>query len=311
MIHHQQKIQHSNDRKMKNFRELLSSKELSFLMEAHNGLSARIVQKTGFSAIWASGLSISSAMGFRDSNEASWTQVLETVEFMADNTDIPILLDGDTGHGNFNNFRMLVKKLCHIGVAGVCIEDKVFPKTNSFIGTKQRLADVDEFCGKIKAGKDTQLHESFSIIARIESLIAGLGMDDALKRAYAYHEAGADGLVIHSKNKDADEVLEFARLWNNRCPLILIPTKYYNTPTEDFRKVKASAVIWANHNLRSSFSIMQKTCKTIYEEESLVNIEKNVATVNEIFSLFDYEELAKAEEYYLSNHAIRGAHNAC
>ena len=115
-------------------RQLLLSPDLSFLMEAHNGLSAKIVEEAGFQGIWASGLSISASLGVRDNNEASWTQVLEVLEFMADATSIPMLVDGDTGFGNFNNVRRLVRKLCDRGVAGVCIEDKLFPKTNSFIG---------------------------------------------------------------------------------------------------------------------------------------------------------------------------------
>src|SRR5438874_728505 len=143
--------------KTQQFKRLLQSKHLEFLMEAHNALSARIVEETGFSGIWASGLSISAALGVRDNNEASWTQVLEVVEFMSDATRIPILLDGDTGYGNFNNMRRLVKKLEQRGVAAVCIEDKLFPKTNSFITSeRQSLATIDEFTGKIKAVKDAQ-----------------------------------------------------------------------------------------------------------------------------------------------------------
>src|SRR5207244_656561 len=128
---------------------LIRSPELSFLMEAHNGLSARIAEEAGFEAVWASGLSISAALGVRDSNEASWTQVLEVLEFMSDATRVPILVDGDTGHGNFNNVRRFVRKLEQRGIAGVCIEDKVFPKINSFLnGTAHPLAEVDEFCGR-------------------------------------------------------------------------------------------------------------------------------------------------------------------
>ena len=145
------------EKKTSQLRGLIENSSLEFIMEAHNGLSAKIVQEAGFKGIWASGLSISAALGVRDNNEASWTQVLEVCEFMSDATTIPILLDGDTGFGNFNSFRRLLKKLEERGIAGVCIEDKVFPKTNSFIGgEKQPLADIDEFCGKIKAGKDTQ-----------------------------------------------------------------------------------------------------------------------------------------------------------
>jgi phosphoenolpyruvate phosphomutase len=138
-------------------RLLLESPQLDFIMEAHNGISARIVEEAGFKGIWASGLALSAQYGVRDNNEASWTQVVEMLEFMSDVTSIPILLDGDTGYGNFNNMRRLVKKLEQRGIAGVCIEDKLFPKTNSFInGSRQALADIDEFCGKIKAGKDSQ-----------------------------------------------------------------------------------------------------------------------------------------------------------
>src|SRR5437868_7327789 len=130
-------------------RELLSP-SLTFLMEAHNGLSAKVVEEAGFEGIWASGLSISASLGVRDNNEASWTQILEVVEFMCDATRIPILLDGDTGYGNFNSVRRLVRKLEQRGVAGVCIEDKLFPKTNSLSkGRAQPLAGIDEFCGKI------------------------------------------------------------------------------------------------------------------------------------------------------------------
>jgi len=168
-------------------RQLLLSPDLSFLMEAHNGLSAKIVEEAGFQGIWASGLSVSASLGVRDNNEASWTQLLEVLEFMADATTIPILVDGDTGFGNFNNVRRLVRKLCERGIAGVCIEDKLFPKTNSFIGDHQPLADREEFCGRIKAGKDSQTDDDFSIVARVEALIAGQGLDEALRRAEAYH----------------------------------------------------------------------------------------------------------------------------
>src|SRR6476469_2492644 len=119
-------------------RQQLTSPEVTILMEAHNGLSAKLAAEAGFEALWGSGLSISAALGVRDNNEASWTQVLEVLEFMVDSAGLPILLDGDTGYGNFNNVRRLVRKLCQRGIAGVCIEDKLFPKTNSFLGEAQQ-----------------------------------------------------------------------------------------------------------------------------------------------------------------------------
>lgn len=285
--------------KFARLRDILSSNDLRFIMEAHNGLSAKIVEETGFEGIWASGLSISAALGVRDSNEASWTQVLEVLEFMSDATDIPILLDGDTGYGNFNNMRRLVTKLCQRGVAGVCIEDKLFPKTNSFLGEAQPLADIDEFCGKIKAGKDSQLDDNFSIVARIEALISGWGVDEALRRAEAYHQAGADAVLIHSKKADPSEIFAFTKAWENRCPVVIVPTMYYETPTEDFRTAGVSTVIWANHNLRSVIYAMQETSRRIFESQTLAGIEAELPTVREVFRLAGNAELSDAEARYL------------
>ncbi len=283
------------------FRQMLASTELEFIMEAHNGLSARIVEETGFAGIWASGLSISSALGVRDNNEASWTQVMEVLEFMADATTIPILLDGDTGYGNFNNMRRLVSKLCARGVAGVCIEDKLFPKTNSFIGSAQPLADIDEFCGKIKAGKDSQLDDDFQIVARVEALISGWGLDEALRRAEAYRKAGADAILMHSKIAVPDEILAFMEEWGDRGPVVIVPTMYYATPADVFREAGVSLIIWANHNMRAAMAAMRDVSREIFATESLVGVEHKIPTVKEVFQLAGNDELAEAEERYLPN----------
>ncbi|HKT74957.1 MAG TPA: phosphoenolpyruvate mutase [Steroidobacteraceae bacterium] len=285
-------------------RRMLHSPQLEFLMEAHNGLSARIAREAGFSGIWASGLSISAQFGVRDNNEASWTQVVDVLEFMADASDLPILLDGDTGYGNFNNVRRLVRKLEQRGIAGVCIEDKQFPKTNSFLnGERQPLADMKEFSGKIAAGKDTQSDADFSIVARVEALIAGWGMEEALRRAEAYRCAGADAILIHSKLSKPDEILTFAREWAGRAPLVIVPTKYYSTPTDVFRAAGISVVIWANHLIRSATAAMQSVAREIYRSQTLVNVEDRVAPVEEIFRLQDADEYSEAERVYLSSGA--------
>lgn len=269
-------------------------------MEAHNGLSAKIVEEAGFSGIWGSGLSISATMGVRDNNEASWTQVLEVVEFMSDATKVPILLDGDTGYGNFNNMRRLVRKLEQISVAGVCIEDKLFPKTNSFIsGETQPLAEIDEFCGKIKAAKDSQLDPDFCVVARVEAFIAGWGLAEALKRAEAYRLAGADAVLIHSKRSDASEIEVFMKEWGDKLPVVIVPTKYYSTPVEVFRELGVSTVIWANHNVRASIRAMQEISAQIYRDRGLINVEHNVVSVSEVFRLQGADELKEAEKKYL------------
>ncbi len=296
--------------KFQQLRHLLQSPELEFIMEAHNGISARIVEEAGFKGIWASGLAMSAQYGVRDNNEASWTQVVEMLEFMTDATQIPILLDGDTGYGNFNNMRRLVRKLEQRSVAGVCIEDKLFPKTNSFIeGDRQPLAEIDEFCGKIKAGKDSQTEADFCIVARTEALIAGWDLSEALRRAEAYRQAGADAILIHSKSSRPDQILAFTKEWANRCPLVIVPTKYYSTPTEVFRKAGIDLIIWANHLIRSAVSSMQAVAMEIQRSQTLVNIEERVAPLTEIFRLQGAEELLAAEKLYFnslrnSTHAI-------
>ncbi len=286
--------------KTKQFKQMLQSVQLEFILEAHNGLSAKIVEEAGFKGIWGSGLAISAALGVRDNNEASWTQVLDVMEFMSDATSLPILLDADTGYGNFNNVRRLVKKLEQRNVAAMCIEDKLFPKTNSFInGEAQELAKIDEFSGKIKAAKDTQEDPDFCVVARIEAFIAGWGLDEALKRAEAYHKAGADALLVHSKKSTAEDIFSFMEEWQDTCPVVIVPTMYYNTPVEDFEKCGVSLVIWANHLLRSSIMAMRQTAEQIFEERSLVSVEKEIVSVKEIFRLQNADELKNAEKIYL------------
>lgn len=287
-------------KKTTQFKHLLRSDQAEFLLEAHDGLSAKIVQEAGFKGIWGSGLSISAALGVRDNNEASWTQVLEVLEFMSDATSIPILLDADTGYGNFNNVRRLVNKLEQREVAAMCIEDKLFPKTNSFIdGEQQPLAEIDEFVGKIKAAKDTQQDPDFSVVARVEALIAGWGLSEALKRAEAYHRAGADAILMHSKISSADQILSFMEAWQDTCPVVIVPTMYYKTPTQVFEEAGVSVVIWANHMLRASIKAMQQIAAQIYSEKSLSSIEDQVVPVKEIFRLQNASELKEAEKRYL------------
>lgn len=279
---------------------LVQSNRLEFIMEAHNALSAKIVEESGFKGIWASGLSISAALGVRDSNEASWTQVLEICEFMSDATKVPILIDADTGYGNFNNVHRLVKKLEQRDIAGLCIEDKIFPKTNSFIqGELQSLADIDEMCGKIKCAKDTQKDSDFMVVARTESFITGKGLDEALQRAYAYQESGADAILVHSKSEQSDEIEMFMRHWKSSTPIVIVPTTYHKTPTELFEKLDVSLVIWANHNLRACIVAMQQLCQQVMQEKSIANVEGKIAKIQEIFRLQRVDDLKQMEKCYL------------
>ena len=287
-------------KKTTQFKQLLNSDKLEFLMEAHNGLSAKIVEEAGFKGIWGSGLTISASTGVRDSNELSWTQVLDIIEYMSDATTIPIMLDADTGYGNFNNMRRLVRKLEQHDIAAACIEDKIFPKCNSFINSEdQSLADVEEFMGKIKAAKDTQQDTDFCVVARTEAFVVGRGLDEALARADAYYQAGADAILVHSKIATADQIVAFMSAWHKKCPIVIVPTKYYSTPTKVFEDAGVGMVIWANQLLRTSITAMQQTAAKIYQEKTLISVEKEIATVKEIFRLQNDDELRLAEERYL------------
>ncbi|MCH9610403.1 MAG: Phosphonopyruvate hydrolase [Chlamydiales bacterium] len=271
-------------------REILESDELCYAMEVHNGISAKIAERAGFKLLWASGLTLSASCGHRDCNELSWSQVCDQLEYMAAATDLPILMDGDTGYGNFNQVRLLAKKLERYGIAGLCMEDKIFPKTNSFLPYGQKLAPIEEFAGKIKAAKDVS---SLVVVARTEAFIAGLGLEEAVNRAYAYEAAGADAILVHSKRKTAVEIEAFCSRWEGSCPLIVVPTTYMDTPRVHFEQMGISVVIWANQLLRASIRAMEKTCQALLDGGVL-----DIASVDEIFSLVDEKELVEAEKLY-------------
>lgn len=286
-------------RKTVRLRELLMSAELEFLIEAHSGLTARIAQEAGFAGVWASSLAISTQLGVRDNDEASWTQVLDVVEFMADATTVPILLDAGTGYGNFNLVQRAVRKLEQRGVAGICIEDKQV-KVNSLLrDVHQPLADIDEFSGKIRAARDACRDDTFVIVARVESLIARQPLDDALRRAVAYHAAGADAILIHSNQPTAAQVLAFKGEWDNRCPVVIVPTTYATTPTAVFREAGFSVVIWANHLLRASIAAVQSVATELKQAESVAAIQDRLVPIDEVFRLQGVAELLEAEQRYL------------
>jgi len=281
-------------------REMLLSKDVAVLMEAHNGLSAKLAAEAGFEALWGSGLSISAALGVRDNNEASWTQVLEVLEFMADAVQLPILLDGDTGYGNFNNVRRLVSKLEQRNIAGVCLEDKLFPKTNSFIdGERQALAEVDEFCGKLMAATDTRRDDDFVVVARTEAFIAGWGLDEALLRATAYANSGADVILVHSKRNDSKEILSFMEQWDDRAPVIIVPTKYPTEPLSSFVAAGVTNFIFANQSLRTVVTALQTNLAKLRSTLDLMSIEKQIAPVSEVFRLQNVQELKRSDARHL------------
>lgn len=286
--------------KCEQLRQIICGPGTGLLVEAHNGLTAKLVEESGFEAIWASGLALSASMGVRDNNELCQSEVMKLLEFMSDATTIPILLDGDTGYGNFNNLRRLVRKLDQIGIAGVCIEDKLFPKTNSFIrGEEQPLAEIEEFVGKIRAGKDVQRDRDFVVVARTEALIAGWSLDAALERATAYAEAGADAVLVHSKSENADQVRAFMGRWSGAAPVVVVPTTYAATPFLEFERMGIGAVIYANHVVRTVIDAVKENLAELYRTRDLAGLDRRIAPVGEVFRLQNVQEMKEAEERYL------------
>jgi phosphoenolpyruvate phosphomutase len=279
--------------------EGLAAPGLLTFMEVHSGLSARIAAGAGFHALWASSLSISSMMGLRDSNEVSWSQMLSVVEWILEASDRPVLVDGDSGHGDFNNARRFARLLQGRGAGGVCFEDKLFPKRNSFIDSGQELMDARTFSGVLAACRDTVGSSSFAIVARTEALIAGRSISEAIDRAHTYMAAGADAILVHSKASDPRQVLEFARLWDRAGPLIVVATTYPSVDQTTLIEVGVSGVIWANQNIRASILAMRRLCENVFSGRPMVEFESELASISDIFELFDYEELASAEIQYL------------
>lgn len=253
-------------------KKILSYKPLISIIEAHNGLTGLIAEKTTvikegkyyqFDGMWVSSLCDSTSRGKPDIELVDLSQRLQTINEIMEVTTKPIILDGDTG-GLIEHFVYNVKTLERIGVSAIIIEDKIGLKKNSLFGTdvKQQQDTIENFCAKINAGKQVLKTKEFMIIARIESLILEKGLDDALKRAFAYIKAGSDGIMIHSRKKEPDEIFEFCKRFrakDNKSYLVVVPTTFNSVREEEFASRKINIVIYANHLTRSAFPSMKKT----------------------------------------------------
>ena len=286
------------------------------VLEAHNGLSGIIannIQVNGesegksfireFDAIWESSLTDSASKGHPDIEVVTFDSRLHTINEILAVTHKPMIVDGDTG-GDVNAFEYTVTKLERAGVSAVIIEDKVFPKRNSLeAGAQQNLEDPEIFAQKIRRGKSVQKSDEFMIIARLESLIAGKPMEDAVSRAKIYLQAGADGIMIHSKSKSADEILEFARIYKDICKqlnlnktLVCVPTTYNQTTEGELSAAGFRIIIHANHLLRSAYKAMMETAKTILRDQRSLEADPLCSTVREIFKTVGFLDVKEKDQ---------------
>lgn len=270
--------------------EAFEQSNILYIMGCHDALSAKIAEQAGFQAIWASGLGISLVHGKNDANELSSTQLAEIAEHMADFTSAPIIVDADTGFGDFNNARLFARQLVRSGVAGMAIEDKKFPKSNSFSGEAQPLEDMQVFADKIRAVRD-RVGEDLFVIGRLEGFISGQPTYDTLQRAYTYAAAGIDALIVHSKKATASEIREFTNQWEGTVPLIIIPTTYADDLPKEHFGGKIKAAIWANQTLRAYIQHVQAISADIFKQSSVAHLDKAITPVSEVLKLSGTDQL--------------------
>ena len=310
----------SSDKRRALLKKKIKKKGFIRIIEVHNGLSALIGEKAQvkqkndtieYDGFWESSLTDTASKGMPDAEIVGYDSRLHTIDEILNVTTKPLIVDGDTG-GPPSQFEYLVKKLERLGVSAVIIEDKVFPKRNSLDpAAKQTLENPDKFAQKIQRGNDVKISNDFMIIARIESLISGVGLDDALKRAEKYINAGVDGIMVHSKKGDPDDVLAFAKEYNKLCkrlrkrpPLVSVPTTYNLITDQKLADHGFNIIIHANHLLRSAHKAMTETAETILLNDRNFEAEPNCSSVPEIFKEVGFEWIKAQDQKYSKEQRI-------
>ena len=278
-------------------RKDLGSKSILKVGGAFDAMSAKLVEINGFDAIWAGGFAISATHALPDASILTMTEFLNVASNMEEACNIPIIADCDTGFGGLSNVSHMVKKYEKAGIAAVCIEDKTFPKQNSLLeNSKQELLPEKEFVAKIIAAQEAKENPNFMLIARTEALISGMGMKEAIKRANAYERAGADAILIHSKQDSPNEIFEFADTWGGTLPLVVVPTSFPIVKTDELISHEIKMIIYANQTLRVTHAIISKLLKQLKNSTSINDISIDMSSMQEIFQLQETYNIKKQEE---------------
>ncbi len=289
----------SNSKKLK---EILEKKSILKVGGAFDALSAKLVEVTGYDAIWAGSFAISATHALPDASILTMTDFLKSAENMVDACNIPVIADCDTGFGGPPNVSHAVKKYEKAGIAGISIEDKTFPKQNSLLeNSKQDLLPEKDFVAKIIAAKESKKDQNFMIIARTEALIAENGMNEAIRRADAYESAGADAILIHSKKNTPNEIFEFSNKWKGKIPLVVVPTSYPSVKVNELISHKIKMVIYANQSLRAAHNIMLKVLQETLEKDSLEKVNTELSSMNDIFKLQEMYKINDQEKMIEKN----------
>ena len=281
----------------KELRSKIKDKTILKIGGAFDAMSAKLIEINDFDAVWAGSFAISATHAVPDASIMTMTEFLQVAKNMVDSCNIPIIADCDTGFGGPSNVSHLVKQYEQAGVAGISIEDKIFPKQNSLLENgKHELLSEKDFVAKIIAAKESKSDQDFMIIARTEALIAGLGVEEAIKRANAYEIAGADAILIHSKNNTPHEIFEFCDNWKGSIPLVVVPTSYGGVKINELVSHKIKMVIYANQSLRIAHKSMSRLLKKLKDAESLDEVDEELSSMEEIFDLQKMFEIHSQEK---------------
>jgi len=282
------------------FRSLLQQSKPIVLAGAHDALSAKLVETSGFDGVWVSSFGLSAAQkSMPDANVLTMTEVLESSKNINLAVKIPVIADCDNGYGNAINVMRTAAEFSGAGIAGISLEDATFPKRCSLYPGRHDLVSTEEMAGRIRAAKSAATTPDFVVIARTEALISGLGLEEARTRANAYMEAGADALLIHSKAKSSQEVLEFAKNWKGSIPLVVVPTMFPAASVEELSQAGFKVIIFANHALRAAVAAMKTQLGILRQEGRAEVLDGNIASLQDIYDLVGVNELQAQEEAFL------------
>jgi len=283
-------------------KQLMSRPDAAVLIGVHNALGAKIAEESGADGLWISSFEVHTAARLPDADILGTQDYVNVIQQIVDRVGIPVLVDGNAGGGNAINTIRLVREFEKAGARGMCIEDNPFPKRCSFYeGMQEGLEASATFCGKILASVEKRLDPDFGVIARVEALNKGLGLDVALERAKEYAACGADGILIHHKGSDAEPVLEFADRWyaSETLPLVCVPTTYKDVSYQQLNDAGFKLIIFANYGIRSIVKALRSTFGNVMRAKRLADADHQVVSMDEVFDLIYLDELRENEARYI------------
>ncbi|MDD5025889.1 MAG: isocitrate lyase/PEP mutase family protein [Candidatus Peribacteraceae bacterium] len=285
--------------------DLLKRKGPVEVIGCHSPLSGKIAESVGFQALWLSSLELSALNGVPDANFLTMSENLDMVRNVCQAVSIPVIADCDSGYGNELNVYRMVQLYEQAGVSGICLEDNVYPKKCSFYETSaDEVVTPEEHARRIAAAVQAR-HNGLFIIARTEAFIRNLGLKEALHRASVYEKAGADAILVHSKKKTDEDLVEFVKAWNGKVPLVCVPTTYNQYSSSELFERGYKIIIFANHGLRASINAMKEAFALIKEKHRTKDLDDQIASLQDVFELTDVDAMQQLIASFNRSHDVR------